>query len=112
MLEIGTSNGVSAPWLADALRRIPGAPPLVTIEREAAKAAEARTNADRAGLADWIVDVRVGDATEVEVGRAEQGAATIAASQRGDVAQPAALAQGLAQPVGAHRQEPADLHAA
>ena len=69
VLEIGTSNGVSALWLADALRRIPGAMPLVTIEREAGKAAEARANADRTGLADWV-DVRIGDATEVVAGLA------------------------------------------
>ena len=69
VLEIGTSNGVSALWLADALRRVPGAMPLVTIEREAGKAAEARANADRAGLADWV-DVRGGDATEGGAGLA------------------------------------------
>ena len=67
VLEIGTSNGVSALWLADALRRIPGAAPLVTIEREAEKAAEARANVARAELTDWV-DVRTGDATEVVTG--------------------------------------------
>ena len=64
VLEIGTSNGFSALWLADAARRIPRAAPLVTIEREAEKAAEARANITRAGLEDWA-DVRVGDATAI-----------------------------------------------
>ncbi len=67
VLEIGTSNGFSALWLADALRRISGAMPLVTIEREAEKAAEARANLTRAGLGDWV-DVRVGDATAIVAG--------------------------------------------
>lgn len=62
VLEIGTSNGVSALWIADAVRRIPSAAPLVTIEREAEKAGEARANIARAGLSDWV-DLRVGDAT-------------------------------------------------
>ena len=64
VLEIGTSNGFSALWLGEAVRRIPQAAPLVTIEREAEKAAEARANVARAGLEDWV-DVRVGDATAV-----------------------------------------------
>ena len=67
VLEIGTSNGVSALWIADALRRIPGAEPLVTVEREAEKAAEARENLTRAGLADWV-DVRIGEATAIVAG--------------------------------------------
>ena len=37
ILEIGTSNGYSALWLGTALRAIPGAQRLVTIERDAAK---------------------------------------------------------------------------
>ncbi len=64
MLEIGTSNGLSALWLAAVLCRIPGAQPLVTIERDADKAEEARSNLARAGLAEWA-EVRVGDATEI-----------------------------------------------
>lgn len=67
VLEIGTSNGVSALWLADALRRIPGAVPLTTVEREPEKAAQARENLVRAGLGAWA-DVRVGDATEIVAG--------------------------------------------
>ncbi|MGB8011445.1 MAG: class I SAM-dependent methyltransferase [Terriglobales bacterium] len=64
VLEIGTSNGYSALWLAAALLRIPDAHQLITIERDAEKAEEARLNIARAGLGDWV-DIRVGDATEV-----------------------------------------------
>jgi predicted O-methyltransferase YrrM len=64
VLEIGTSNGYSALWIADALRRIPGASALISIERDADKSAEARANLSRAGLAAWA-DLRVGDATDV-----------------------------------------------
>ena len=64
VLEIGTSNGFSALWIADALRRIPGAAPLITVERDPERAAEARQNVSRAGLADWI-DIRVGEATSI-----------------------------------------------
>jgi len=64
VLEIGTSNGYSALWIADALRRIPGAEPLITIERDLERAALARQNLARAGLAAWI-DIRIGDATEI-----------------------------------------------
>jgi predicted O-methyltransferase YrrM len=44
VLEIGTSNGFSALWIADALRCIPGATPLTTIERDPGRAAEAGQN--------------------------------------------------------------------
>ena len=69
MLEIGTSNGCSALWLADALQRIPGAQPLITLEREVDKAEQARQNFRQAGLDQWI-DVRVGSATEIVAGLA------------------------------------------
>src|SRR6202043_2487050 len=59
VLEIGTSNGYSALWIADALRRIPGAEPLITIERDSEKAAQARQNLSLAGLAAWT-DIRIG----------------------------------------------------
>jgi predicted O-methyltransferase YrrM len=64
VLEIGTSNGYSALWIADALRLIPGAEPLITIERDPEKAAQARQNLSSAGLAAWT-DILVGDATEI-----------------------------------------------
>lgn len=64
VLEIGTSNGFSALWIADALRRIPGATPLVTVERHPERAAQARQNVSRAGLGSWI-DIRVGEATAI-----------------------------------------------
>src|SRR5262249_26963555 len=54
-------------WPAIALQQIPEAQPLITIEREADKAAQARQNISRAGLANWV-DLRVGEATEVVAG--------------------------------------------
>src|SRR3712207_6208130 len=51
VLEIGTSNGYSAVWLAAALR-LTGGMPLTSIERDGAKLAQARENLARAGLAD------------------------------------------------------------
>jgi len=64
VLEIGTSNGYSALWIADALRRTPGATPLTTVERDHGRAEAARQNLSRAGLAAWT-DIRVGEASEV-----------------------------------------------
>jgi len=64
VLEIGTSNGFSALWIADALRRIPGAQPLVTIERDPARADQARRNLTRARLDAWV-DLRIGPATQI-----------------------------------------------
>lgn len=64
VLEIGTSNGYSALWLAAALRRIHGARPLITIERDSEKANQARQNLAHVGLEEWA-EVRVGEATEL-----------------------------------------------
>jgi predicted O-methyltransferase YrrM len=64
VLEIGTSNGFSALWIAEALRRIPGAQPLITIERDPDRAAEARRNLTRARLDAWV-DIRIGQATPI-----------------------------------------------
>src|SRR3984957_20753912 len=50
VLEIGTSNGYSALWLASALRKIPQAQRLTTIEHDADKVQQARTNITTAGL--------------------------------------------------------------
>ena len=64
VLEIGTSNGVSAIWLASALLDVPDSEPLVTLERDADKHAQAVANVAAAGLA---LQVRLlpGDATEL-----------------------------------------------
>jgi predicted O-methyltransferase YrrM len=59
ILEIGTAIGYSALWMARAL------PPdglLILLERDAARAARARANFERAGVADRI-SVVVGDAS-------------------------------------------------
>ncbi len=62
ILEIGTSNGFSAIWIASALRRLGGTVPLTTLEREADKVEQARQNVERAGLGD-LVRVLPGEAT-------------------------------------------------
>ena len=62
VLEIGTSNGFSAIWIAGALRRLGGTVPLITLEREVEKVAQARQNVERAGLSD-LVQVWQGEAT-------------------------------------------------
>jgi len=59
ILEIGTSNGYSTLWLADAAASIDGA--VTTIEMSPQKIAMARENFDRAGLAARIIQ-REGDA--------------------------------------------------
>jgi len=63
VLEIGTSNGYSTIWLAEALRRTADAR-LVSIERFPEKLAQARQNLDRAGLI-TRVELIEGDATEI-----------------------------------------------
>ncbi|MFF4014776.1 O-methyltransferase [Streptomyces sp. NPDC001843] len=62
VLEIGTSNGYSAIWFADALRDTGGR--LTTVEIDGERAATARRNLVRAGLADRA-DVVHGDGGEV-----------------------------------------------
>ena len=59
VLEIGTSNGYSTLWLADALREIDGL--VTTLELSPAKVLMARENFERAELAPWIRQV-VGEA--------------------------------------------------
>ena len=63
VLEIGTSNGYSTIWLAEALRRTPDAR-FISIERFPEKLAQARKNLDRAGLL-ASVELIEGDATEI-----------------------------------------------
>jgi predicted O-methyltransferase YrrM len=62
VLELGTSNGVSTLYLADALAATGGR--LVSVELEAERTAMARENLARAGL-DWGVELRTADAADV-----------------------------------------------
>ena len=62
MVEFGTSMGISAIYLAAALRDNGGGH-FIGSEMEPAKVARARANLDAAGLAD-LVDIRAGDALE------------------------------------------------
>lgn len=62
VLEIGTSNGYSTLWIAEAMRSTGGR--VVSIERSPEKHSMARANLKRAGLID-LVDLRLGDATEI-----------------------------------------------
>ena len=52
LLEIGTSNGYSTLWLADAVRSLAGS--VVTVDVNPMKAEMARRNFERAGLTQWI----------------------------------------------------------
>jgi predicted O-methyltransferase YrrM len=52
VLEIGTSNGYSTLWLADAVRTLAGR--VVTVEVAAFKVALAQMNFERSGLSRWI----------------------------------------------------------
>lgn len=70
VLEVGTSNGYSTLWLADAVREIDGL--VATLELAPHKVLQARENFERAGLAPWIRQ-EVGDAG-VYLKRAADGA--------------------------------------
>ncbi len=59
VLELGTSNGYSTLWLADAVRATDGR--LVSTDIDPRRSAEAARNLDRAGLRD-LVELRVQDA--------------------------------------------------
>src|SRR4051812_15971246 len=61
VLEIGTSNGVSTLYLADALAATGGR--LVSVELEPDRTAMARANLERAGL-DTVVELRIQDAAD------------------------------------------------
>jgi predicted O-methyltransferase YrrM len=61
MLELGTSNGVSTLWLADALA--PAGGRLVSVEIDAERSRAARANLERAGL-EAVVELRTGDAAD------------------------------------------------
>jgi predicted O-methyltransferase YrrM len=64
VLEIGTSNGYSAIYLASTLLEIRGSSSLITIERDSAKALMAKQNFKRANL-EGSIDLRVGSATDI-----------------------------------------------
>ena len=61
VLEIGTSNGYSAIWLAASISEEGR---VISIDRNADKTAMARGNLDRAGLLDRV-ELLTGDATEI-----------------------------------------------
>ena len=61
ILEVGTSNGYSTIWLADAVAPVGGR--VTTLERLEAKATMARANLEAAGLAS-SVDIVQGEAIE------------------------------------------------
>ncbi|MEZ6932188.1 O-methyltransferase [Aeromonas sp. S16(2024)] len=53
VLEIGTLNGYSTLWLAEAVKRLDGR--VTTIERDEKKISLAEANFQRAGLSPWII---------------------------------------------------------
>jgi predicted O-methyltransferase YrrM len=61
VLELGTSNGVSTLWLADALA--PAGGRLVSVEIDAERSRAARANLERAGL-EAVAELRTGDAAD------------------------------------------------
>ena len=61
VLELGTSNGYSTLWLAEAVRATGGR--LTSVEIDATRSAAAADNLDRAGLSS-VVELRVQDAAE------------------------------------------------
>jgi len=61
VLEVGTSNGYSAIWIASALNQTGGH--LITLEYNRKRAAEAQAHLNEASLAD-IVEIRVGNAID------------------------------------------------
>lgn len=69
ILEIGTSNGYSTIWLADAVESLAGK--VTTLEYAADKVEMAATNFAKAGVQDWIQQVQ-GDAG-VYLQQAESG---------------------------------------
>lgn len=62
ILEVGTSNGYSTIWFADAARECGGR--VISLESHPGRLAEARENLERAGLAEWV-DLRLGDARQL-----------------------------------------------
>jgi predicted O-methyltransferase YrrM len=68
LLELGTSNGYSTLWLADAVRANGGR--MVSVDVDAERSAEAATNLERAGLTE-VVDLRLEDAATTLAGSAD-----------------------------------------
>jgi predicted O-methyltransferase YrrM len=70
VLELGTSNGYSTIWLAEAVQATGGR--LTSVELDGQRSAQAADNLRQAGLGD-VVDLRVGDAAQTltETGDAE-----------------------------------------
>jgi predicted O-methyltransferase YrrM len=64
ILEVGTSNGYSTIWLADAARETSGR--VITLERSPEKIALARANLAEAGLVEYV-DLYEGDAADTLV---------------------------------------------
>jgi predicted O-methyltransferase YrrM len=62
LLELGTSNGYSTIWLADAARAVGGS--LTSVDVDPDRTAMARENLQAAGLDD-VVDLRIADAGSV-----------------------------------------------
>jgi predicted O-methyltransferase YrrM len=62
ILELGTSNGYSTIWLADAAQACGGR--VVSVELDASRVELAQANLRAAGLADFV-ELRVGDAADV-----------------------------------------------
>jgi predicted O-methyltransferase YrrM len=70
VLELGTSNGFSTLWLADAVRSVGGQ--LLSVDIDAARSAQAAENLERAGLSE-LVELRAEDAAQT-LGRSSDGA--------------------------------------
>jgi predicted O-methyltransferase YrrM len=61
VLELGTSNGYSTLWLADAVRSVGGH--LVSVDIDGTRSGEAADNLERAGLRE-LVELRIEDAAD------------------------------------------------
>lgn len=70
VLELGTSNGYSTLWLADAVEATGGR--VLSVELDGARTELARTNLGAAGLAERV-ELRTGDAADV-LARSQDGA--------------------------------------
>jgi len=70
LLEIGTSNGYSTLWLADALRSVGGH--MVSVDIDAGRSAAAAENLERAGLRE-LVELRVEDGAVTLSGAPDAG---------------------------------------
>ena len=67
VVEIGTSNGYSTIWLADAVAGLPGGGRVVSVDNDAGRHAEARANLAEAGLA-GVTELVLGGAGELLAG--------------------------------------------